>query len=107
MLLDLPAELPEDVSDFLEEGAAPVYVGLGSHTVPEVRETLAHTVAAALQLGHRAVVQRGSGLEETQHDDRVLFVDDDPILYAAFDWVSALVALVGAGFYLVAVGFIP
>lgn len=76
--LDLPAELPGDVSDFLEEGAAPVYVGLGSHTVPEVRETLAHTVAAALQLGHRAVVQRGSGLEETQHDDRVLFVDDVP-----------------------------
>lgn len=35
------------------------------------------------------------------------FVDDDPIAYAAFDWVSALVILAGAGFYLAAVGLAP
>lgn len=35
------------------------------------------------------------------------FVDDDPITYAAFDWVSALVILAGAGFYMAAVGITP
>lgn len=76
--LDLPAELPQDVADFLDAGPEPVYVGLGSHTVPAVRDALAHTVGAALELGHRAVVQRGSGLEDLDHDERVLFVDDVP-----------------------------
>lgn len=76
--LDLPGELPEEVADFLAGGPEPVYVGLGSHTVPAVREALAHTVAAALDLGHRAVVQRGSGLEDLDHDERVLFVEEVP-----------------------------
>ncbi|USQ77385.1 glycosyltransferase [Ornithinimicrobium cryptoxanthini] len=77
--LDLPAALPATVGRFLDAGGPPVYVGLGSHTVPAVRDALAHTVSAVLELGHRAVVMRGSGLEDgTPGDDRVLFVDDVP-----------------------------
>ncbi|QDO88215.1 glycosyltransferase family 1 protein [Ornithinimicrobium ciconiae] len=76
--LDLPAELGREVAAFLDGGSAPVYVGLGSHTVPTVRQALAHTVSAALDLGHRAIVQRGSGLEDLEHGDRVLFVDEVP-----------------------------
>lgn len=94
--LDLPAELPGDVAEFLDDGPEPVYVGLGSHTVPAVRDTLGHTVAAALELDHRAVVQRGSGLEDLEHDDRVLFVDDVPH-ELLFPRVGAVVHHGGAG----------
>lgn len=73
------AALPAAVADFLDGGAAPIYVGLGSHTVPTVREPMRHTVEAALSLGHRVVVQRGSGLEdENPYGDQVLFVGDVP-----------------------------
>ncbi|QFG69984.1 glycosyltransferase [Ornithinimicrobium pratense] len=96
---DLPegSALPAPVADFLDAGAAPVYVGLGSHTVPTVREAMRHTVDAALGLGHRAVVQRGSGLEEEAgYDDRVLFVGDAPheLLFAR---TAAVVHHGGAG----------
>lgn len=94
--LDLPAELPVDVAEFLDHGPDPVYVGLGSHTVPAVRDALAHTVAAALELGHRVIVQRGSGLEDLEHDDRVLFVDDVPH-ELLFPRVAAVVHHGGAG----------
>lgn len=71
--------LPSAVVQFLDAGEPPVYAGLGSHTVPAVRGALRHTVEAALELGLRAVVQRGSGLEDERgYGDRVLFVDDVP-----------------------------
>ena len=79
--LDVPegTTLPAEVTGFLDGGAAPVFVGLGSHTVPAVRQALGHTVDAVLALGRRAVVQRGSGLErDGAYDDRVAFVDDVP-----------------------------
>ncbi|HLS43973.1 MAG TPA: glycosyltransferase [Ornithinicoccus sp.] len=77
--LDLHAALSQEVARFLDSGPPPVYVGLGSHTVPTVRDALAHTVSAVLELGHRAVVMRGSGLEDgTPYDERVLFVDHVP-----------------------------
>lgn len=79
--LDVPegTALPIETEQFLQAGTAPVYVGLGSHTVPAVREALRHTVAAALELGRRVVVMRGSGLEdkaEARSDERVHFVGD-------------------------------
>lgn len=86
---DLPegSALPASVARFLDAGDPPVYVGLGSHTVPAVREAMRHTVDAAVTTGHRAVVQRGSGLEDEDgysdghgdgYGDRVLFVGDVP-----------------------------
>ena len=63
-------ELPRDaaldpgLSGWLDAGPAPVFVGLGSHTLPAVREVLAHAVDAAADLGLRVLLQGGSGLEE-------------------------------------------
>ena len=94
--LDLPVDLPQEVVDFLNAGTAPVYVGLGSHTVPAVREALGHTVAAVLELERRAVVQRGSGLEEGEHDSGVIFVDEVPHALL-FPRVAAVVHHGGAG----------
>ena len=71
--------LPTHVEEFLGAGPPPIYAGLGSHTVPAVREALRQAVEAALALGHRAVVQRGSGLEDQgEYAERVLFVEDVP-----------------------------
>lgn len=95
----LPAgtTLSAPVDEFLDAGAPPVYVGLGSHTVPAVREAMRHTVDAALALGHRVVVQRGSGLEdEDGYDERVLFVGDVPH-ELLFPRAAALVHHGGAG----------
>lgn len=73
------SSLPAEVEDFLAAGSPPVFVGLGSHTLPAVREALRAVVGAALSLGHRVLVQRGSGLEdEGGHDARVAFVGDVP-----------------------------
>lgn len=96
---DLPegSRLPVPVVDFLAAGAPPVFVGLGSHTVPAVRDALRHTVDAALSLGHRAIVQRGSGLEESDgYGDQVLFVGDVPH-ELLFPQTVALVHHGGAG----------
>lgn len=79
--LDVPdgAELPGEVERFLRAGTPPFYVGLGSHTVPSVRAALRHTVAAVTEAGQRAVVMRGSGLEdEMSAQGGILFVDDVP-----------------------------
>lgn len=96
---ELPAgaALPAEVESFLAAGEAPVFVGLGSHTLPAVRTTMRHAVDAALELGHRAVVMRGSGLEEeARYDDRVLFVGDAPH-ELLFPRASVLVHHCGAG----------
>ncbi|WP_109474105.1 glycosyltransferase [Ornithinimicrobium cavernae] len=97
--LDVPdgTSLPDPVARFLDAGPPPVYAGLGSHTVPAVRAALRHTVDAALELGHRAVVQRGSGLEDQEeYAARVLFVDDVPH-ELLFPRVAAVVHHGGAG----------
>jgi UDP:flavonoid glycosyltransferase YjiC (YdhE family) len=79
--LDSPpgTTLPPDVERFLAAGTPPVFVGLGSHTLPAVRDALRHTVDAALGLGQRVLVTAGSGLEtEGGYDDRVAFTSDVP-----------------------------
>lgn len=69
--------LPDELEAFLADGTPPVFVGLGSHTVPAVREAIRSTVDAARGLGRRVVVMRGSGLED-EGDDDVVFVGDVP-----------------------------
>lgn len=97
--LDVPdgTTLPAELEQFLSAGEPPVYVGLGSHTVPAVREALRHTVAAVTDAGQRVVVMRGSGLEgEMSADNGVLFVDDVPH-ELLFPRTSAVVHHGGAG----------
>jgi sterol 3beta-glucosyltransferase len=79
--LDTPpgTMLPAEVDAFLSTGPPPVFAGLGSHTLPAVRDALRSTVDAALDLGRRVLVMRGSGLEDERgYDERVAFVGDVP-----------------------------
>ena len=75
----LPADatLDPDLAAWLDDGPAPVFVGLGSHTLPAVRTVLSQAVEAAADLDLRVVLQGGSGLEDELGPD-VRVVDDVP-----------------------------
>lgn len=97
--LDSPAgtALAPPVEEFLAAGPPPIYVGLGSHTLPAVRDAMRHCVDAALQLGHRVIVMRGSGLErEGRYGDDVAFVGDAPH-ELLFPRTAAIIHHCGAG----------
>lgn len=53
------AQLPSYVREFLDAGPRPVFVGLGSATVPEPERTSALVVRALRAAGLRGVIQRG------------------------------------------------
>lgn len=53
------AQLPPRVREFLDAGPKPVFVGLGSATVPEPARTSALVVRALRAAGLRGVIQRG------------------------------------------------
>lgn len=75
----LPADatLDPDLAAWLDDGPAPVFVGLGSHTLPAVRTVLSQAVEAAADLDLRVVLQGGSGLED-ELGPEVRVVDDVP-----------------------------
>ncbi|WEP00124.1 glycosyltransferase [Streptomyces sp. FXJ1.172] len=58
---DTQEQLPQDVREFLAAGAPPVFVGLGSATVPDAGRLSARVVAALRRAGLRGVIQRGWG----------------------------------------------
>ncbi|MFJ6659900.1 glycosyltransferase [Streptomyces sp. NPDC091377] len=64
------ARLPDEVVAFLAAGPPPVYVGLGSATVPDPARFSATVVRALRSAGLRGVVQRGwSGLDTAGRPD--------------------------------------
>ncbi|MYZ18840.1 glycosyltransferase, partial [Streptomyces sp. SID337] len=71
------ARLPQNVRDFLDAGPAPVFVGLGSPTVPDP-ERVSRLLVRALRLaGLRGVIQSGwSGLHADGDD--MLNIGDVP-----------------------------
>ncbi|WP_037676780.1 glycosyltransferase [Streptomyces griseus] len=74
---DREDQLPAYVRDFLDAGPAPVFIGLGSATVPDPRRLSADIVTALRRAGLRGVVQRGwAGLEASGDD--VLTIDEVP-----------------------------
>lgn len=75
---DPGAQLAARTEAFLDAGRAPVYVGFGSQSLGATRDALQHSISAARSLGHRVVALRGTGLDEDDRDDEVLFVDGDP-----------------------------
>lgn len=87
--------LPAYVRRFLDAGPAPVFVGLGSATVPDPAR-LSGTIVRALRLaGLRGVVQRGwGGLAATGED--MLTIDEVPHT-ALFPRMAAVVHHAGAG----------
>lgn len=92
---DVDAQLPVELRDFLDSGPAPVFVGLGSATVPDPERLSAEIVRALRRAGLRGVVQRGwAGLEAAGDD--VLTVGEVPHS-ALFPRMAAVVHHCGAG----------
>ncbi|SEO21531.1 UDP:flavonoid glycosyltransferase YjiC, YdhE family [Actinacidiphila rubida] len=89
------ARLPDDVEEFLAAGPPPVFVGLGSATVPDPAELSAAVARGLRAAGVRGVVQRGwSGLRA--EGDDMLAVGDVPH-GLLFPRMAAVVHHAGAG----------
>jgi UDP:flavonoid glycosyltransferase YjiC (YdhE family) len=92
---DGDAQLPPLLRDFLAAGPPPVYVGLGSATVPRPERLGSHIVRALRRAGLRGVIQRGwAGLEASGDD--MLTIDEVPHS-ALFPRMAAVVHHAGAG----------
>ncbi|MFC5216426.1 glycosyltransferase [Streptomyces coerulescens] len=92
---DGSAQLPPDLRDFIDAGPPPVFVGLGSATVPDPAGLSAEVVRAVRAAGLRAVIQRGWGGLAAAGDD-VLTIDEVPHS-ALFPRMAAVVHHCGAG----------
>ncbi|MFF9012804.1 glycosyltransferase [Streptomyces sp. NPDC014870] len=87
--------LPRDVEEFLAAGAPPVFVGLGSATVPDPERVSREIVTALRAAGLRGIVQRGwAGLDAAGDD--ILTVDEVPHA-PLFPRTAAVVHHAGAG----------
>ena len=94
---DGEGQLPPRLRDFLDAGPPPVYVGLGSATVPDPERLSADIVRALRRAGLRGVIQRGwGGLEAEGDSDDVLTIDEVPHS-ALFPRTAAVVHHAGAG----------
>nr|WP_229851572.1 glycosyltransferase [Streptomyces roseolus] len=87
--------LPRALEDFLAAGPPPVFVGLGSATVPDPERVSGEIVAALRAAKVRGVVQKGwAGL--AARDDDILTVDEVPHSLL-FPRTAAVVHHAGAG----------
>ncbi|MEV5880235.1 glycosyltransferase [Streptomyces sp. NPDC052101] len=92
---DTHTQLPDFVREFLDAGPAPVFVGLGSATVPDAGRLSAQVVSALRRAGLRGVIQRGwSGLAAAGDD--MLTIDEVPHALL-FPRMAAVVHHAGAG----------
>jgi UDP:flavonoid glycosyltransferase YjiC (YdhE family) len=90
-----PRLLPPRLTDFLAAGPPPVFVGLGSATVPDPEGLSAALVTALRRAGLRGVIQRGwGGLHADDHD--MLTIDEVPHS-VLFPKMAAVVHHAGAG----------
>ncbi|MFI2644108.1 glycosyltransferase [Streptomyces sp. NPDC018610] len=92
---DRDDRLPAELLRFLDAGPPPVFVGLGSATVPDPRRLSGTVVRALRRAGLRGVVQRGwGGLEAA--GDGMLTIGEVPHS-ALFPRMAAVVHHAGAG----------
>ncbi|MFI7498305.1 glycosyltransferase [Streptomyces sp. NPDC049687] len=92
---DREDRLPAELRDFLGAGPPPVYVGLGSATVPDPRRLSAEVVRALRMAGLRGVMQRGWAGLAADGDD-MLTLDEVPHSLL-FPHMAAVVHHCGAG----------
>ncbi|WP_310432786.1 glycosyltransferase [Streptomyces sp. 3330] len=92
---DRETRLPPALREFLDAGPPPVFVGLGSATVPDPRRLSAEIVRALRRAGLRGVIQRGWAGLAADGDD-MLTVDDVPHALL-FPETAAVVHHCGAG----------
>ncbi|WP_137994919.1 glycosyltransferase [Streptomyces vilmorinianum] len=89
------ARLPQEVHDFLDSGPPPVFVGLGSPTVPDPERVSDLIVRALREAGLRGVIQSGwSGLRADGDD--MLTIGEAPHSLL-FPHMAAVVHHAGAG----------
>ncbi|MFD8237231.1 glycosyltransferase [Streptomyces sp. NPDC059696] len=89
--------LPGDVEEFLAAGPPPVFVGLGSATVPDAGHLSAEIVRALRTAGLRGIIQRGwAGLTARSDTDDMITVGDVPHALL-FPRTAAVVHHAGAG----------
>ncbi|WP_129311610.1 glycosyltransferase [Streptomyces sp. L2] len=87
--------LPDPLPEFLAAGPPPVFVGLGSATVPDAGRLSARIVAALRRAGLRGVIQRGWGGLAADGDDMLTIGE---VSHAAlFPHMAAVVHHAGAG----------
>ncbi|MEU9055871.1 glycosyltransferase [Streptomyces sp. NPDC048384] len=92
---DGEAQLPSALREFLDAGPPPVFVGLGSATVPDPAVLSTEVVRALRRAGLRTVIQRGWGGLEAAGDD-VLTIDEVPHS-VLFPRMAAVIHHCGAG----------
>ncbi|MFD8816011.1 glycosyltransferase [Streptomyces sp. NPDC059627] len=92
---DGAAQLPSDVRAFLDAGPPPVFVGLGSATVPDAEHLSRQVVAALRKAGLRGVIQSGWGGLTADGDD-MLTIGEMPHS-VLFPRMAAVVHHAGAG----------
>ncbi|MFD0003142.1 glycosyltransferase [Streptomyces sp. NPDC127178] len=92
---DGEAQLPSALREFLDAGPPPVFVGLGSATVPDPAALSTEVVRALRRAGLRTVIQRGWGGLEAAGDD-VLTIDEVPHS-VLFPRMAAVIHHCGAG----------
>ncbi|MDQ0596975.1 sterol 3beta-glucosyltransferase [Streptomyces canus] len=92
---DVRSELPPEVRDFLDAGEPPVFVGLGSATVPDPGRLSADIVRALRRAGLRGVIQQGWGGLAADGDD--MLTVGEVAHSALFPHMAALVHHAGAG----------
>ncbi|MEU1511638.1 glycosyltransferase [Streptomyces sp. NPDC005811] len=92
---DRERHLPAALREFLDAGPPPVFIGLGSATVPDPRRLSAEIVRALRLAGLRGVIQRGWAGLAADGDD-LLTVDDVPHALL-FPETAAVVHHCGAG----------
>ncbi|MFJ6799048.1 glycosyltransferase [Streptomyces sp. NPDC091268] len=90
-----PQPLPSLLTDFLAAGAPPVFVGLGSATVPDPERLSRAVVRALRRAGLRGVIQRGWGGLHAEDDD-MLTIDEVPHS-TLFPKMAAVIHHAGAG----------
>ncbi|MFF5979216.1 glycosyltransferase [Streptomyces olindensis] len=88
-------ELPREVEEFLAAGPAPVFIGLGSATVPDPERLSGEIVRALRTAGLRGIVQQGWAGLAARTDD-VITVGDVPHALL-FPRTAAVVHHAGAG----------
>ncbi|MFF3883978.1 glycosyltransferase [Streptomyces sp. NPDC001914] len=89
------ARLPSALEDFLDAGPAPVFVGLGSATVPDPGRLSGEIVRALRAAGLRGVIQRGWGELHASGDD--MFTVGEVPHSVLFPRTAAVVHHAGAG----------
>jgi sterol 3beta-glucosyltransferase len=92
---DGEARLPDAVRAFLDAGPPPVFVGLGSATVPDADRLSRQVVAALRKAGLRGVIQSGWGGLTADGDD-MLTIGEMPHS-VLFPRMAAVVHHAGAG----------